>query len=166
MKKFKIIVLTVMCAFCLCFAFAGCSGGSYVKNSFDCEISEYGTSQDKIEISFEIKINDYQDYRADYVITIKSKDGKITDKYGYYRTLGKPVEGKVTVTDSLYIYRSDYGEDGYIVELASLRVYKNNREDKSVGYAIGFGVVGGLLLCGITAYFIADKLVLSKKNKD
>lgn len=164
MKKLKVLFVAIICAVSLCFALAGCSDGSYVKKSFICEISEIDSSKDEIEISFAIKINNDKDYCADYVVTVKSKDGKKSSKHGYTKKLGEPLNGKVIVTDWLYINRSDYGEDGYIVELTSLRVYLNNGEDKSVGYAIGFGVTGGVILCGVTAFFIVDKLVFSKKE--
>lgn len=164
MKKLKVLFAAIICAVCLCFALAGCSDGSYVKESFICEISEVDSSKDEIETSFAVKIKDDKDYKADYVITVKSKNGKITRKYGYTSNLKEPLNGKVIVTDWLYINRSDYGEDGYIVELTSLRIYPNNSEDKSVGYAIGFGVVGGVFLCGVTAFFLVDKLVFSKKE--
>ena len=166
MKKFKVLIITIICALCLCFAFAGCSSGSFVKDSFECVISDYSSSEDKVVCSFEVKIKDNKDYDADYVITKKSKDGKITEKFGYNISLSKPVDGKVTVTRSFYVYPIIYGDEGYIVELASVRVYPDNGEDKSVGYAIGFGVTGGVILCGVAVYFIVDKLVLSKKKDD
>ena len=166
MKKLKVLFVAIICAVCLCFALAGCSDGSYVKESFICEISEVDSSKDEIETSFAVKIKDDKDYKADYVITVKSKNGKITRKYGYTSNLKEPVDGKVTVTRSFYVYPITYGDEGYIVELASLRVYPDNGEDKSVGYAIGFGVTGGVILCGVAVYFIVDKLVLSKKKDD
>ncbi len=166
MKKFKVLIITIICALCLCFAFAGCSNGSYVKESFECRISDYTSSEDYVVCSFAVKIKDDKDYKADYVITVKSKNGKITRKYGYTSNLKEPVDGKVTVTRSFYVYPITYGDEGYIVELASVRVYPDNGEDKSVGYAIGFGVTGGVILCGVAVYFIVDKLVLSKKKDD
>ena len=164
MKKFKVLIAAIICALCICFAFAGCSAGSYVKNSFNCIISEYSSSQDSVVCSFEVKVKGDKTHYADYVITIKSKDGKTVRKYGYYSSLNEPVDGKVTVTRSFYVYPSSYGDEGYIVELSSLRIYSVERGDEAVGYAIGFGIVGGLILCGVTAYFVVDKLVLSKKK--
>lgn len=166
MKKFKVLIITIICALCLCFAFAGCSSGSFVKDSFECLISDYTSSEDHVMCSFAVKIKDDKDYKVDYVITVKSKNGKITRKYGYTSNLKEPVDGTVTVTRSFYVYPIIYGDEGYIVELASVRVYPDNGEDKSVGYAIGFGVTGGVILCGVAVYFIVDKLVLSKKKDD
>lgn len=166
MKKIKILIVAIVCALCLCFSFAGCSEGTYVMGSFDCKISKYSAYEDKVQYSFDVNFNSDETYKADYIITVKSKDGKIIRKYGNTVSLGKPTDGQVTVSDTMRISRSTYGDGGYVVELTSLKVYPSNYEDKSIGYAIGFGVTGGLILCGITAYFIVDKLVLSKKKEN
>mgnify|MGYP006990250509 CR=1 FL=1 len=47
MKKLKVLFVAIICAVCLCFALAGCSDGSYVKESFICEISEVDSSKDE-----------------------------------------------------------------------------------------------------------------------
>ena len=96
MKKFKVLIITIICALCLCFAFAGCSSGSFVKDSFECVISDYSSSEDKVVCSFEVKIKDNKDYDADYVITtirvgeddMRAKDERIA--------LGKGVLGQET----------------------------------------------------------------------
>jgi len=168
MKKFKTFLITAVCAICLCFAFAGCSdGGNLVNGSFQFDISkaEYTDNKYEITYSFDAEIKSEGDYIIDYVITVIDKDGETTYSNAESESFSDCKENDtVKVSGYFYLDKKSLG-DGYEIYLSSVKVYRDDYKDKSIGYAIGFGVAGGVLLCGLITVFILDKKGKLTKRK-
>lgn len=159
MKKLKFLFIAIICCVCLCFAFAGCTG-KYVYNSYDYTALPSSDYWYRIEYSFEIGVTSDGDISVDYVLTYTTKDGREM-KSKSTETFKDCKKGETkTVSNSFSISSSGYDADSDIT-LSITKIYPANYDDKSVGYAIGFGVAGGLILGGVIALFVALK---SKKK--
>lgn len=172
MKKFKLFFAVLVCAIVSCPLFAGCfvKDATYIKDSFVCTYaynSGSSWSYMSTEYSFYLNVGKKGTFYVSYVLKFYEDEIKEDN-------LLSTVERTDDFTSEGNEKRRIAGSRNINVDseckikcvLSDIKVTRERKKDEFKAYAIGFGVVGGLLLCGITAYFIVDKLVLSKKNKD
>ena len=161
MKKFKIFITAIVCCICLCFGITGCTGsGAYVNNSLKYKGSSDSDYWYKINYSFEIIVNGDGDFDVDYVFTYTTKNGREVNKSFTSSFVDCKKGDTKVVSGDFSISNSNYDADSEI-SLLITKIYPANYDDKSVDYAIGFGVAGGLILCGAIALFV----VLKAKKK-
>lgn len=174
MKKIKLFMTVVLLAFCLCFAFTGCgSDGNLVEGSYKCNYVQSSSSY--IEYSFKVKVNHDGDYNVKVTLDLYGQDGNVADHgtKNFNLTDCKANE-YYSLSDLIYTGGVKYSK----ITLSSVEVtLKNKADDQSgklessektsakIGYAIGFGILGELLLGGLVAVFVLDKLGLLKKLK-
>ncbi len=173
MKRIKLFFAVVACALIMCPLFAGCiSGGArYCEGSFDFsyKVRSYESRPEKyldIDWLFCVDVKDAGEYKVTYDISIYgndfSKENFIKTVSDLYEIQGDGREIS-TVTGSAFLEMENFSEPRLWIKNVKITKVKNSDELK--GYAIGFGVAGGVLLCGVTAYFIVEKTVISKRKE-
>lgn len=177
-KKLIISLLLVVCIVCLLGTLTACSSNSikYVASSFDYEVSYkvdegYSTDYSTIDcdFSFKIKSTATREFEIKYVVAFKNADtGEVAFTREYERS-GSMNHGETKTISEYYeyFYRTKYPQlwNNTALELVSVEI--NNVETHGVnelydGYAIGFGIVSGLILIGLSVVLILDKV--KKKN--
>lgn len=161
MKKIKLFLITVVCALCLCFAFAGCAtGGSYIENSFTINSATYYSYDKELHVSgsFDVKLNKAGEYTVEYELCQTDTKGKVIARETFSTTLTKSAEtNKTEFTVNLYkdIPTSNTSTN---VKIENVKVTLVDAKPDYYGYAVGFGLVGAMLLGGLVAVFVLDKL--------
>ena len=164
MKRFKVLLIALICSF-LCFSLAGCAqNGECLPNSLDSRISVYDFSESiSVSYSFGVTVPSTVSYEVKYNLTIYNGDQPIiTDNIT--KTISPSEDGTRTVQD----YRDyDYNTTGISesnlrLSITDVTVTPKESDDEYQSYAIGFGTVGGAVLIAITVLFI----VLKKKENN
>ena len=166
MKKIKLFLITAVCALCLCFAFAGCAtGGDYIKDSFPINYAEYYSYSQTLHVSgsFDVKLNKAGEYTVEYDICQTDTNGKVIARETYSTAITKSAETDKTEFTVSVIENIPTSNTSTNVKLENVKVTLNSATPDYYGYAIGFGLVGALLLGGLVAVFVLDKL--GKLNK-
>lgn len=161
MKKIKLFITVVLCAFCLCFAFAGCAAdGAYIEGSFKVSHTYYSSYSQKLTVDaeFEVKLEQAGEYTVEYELCQISSYGNVFARKACSNTITKSAEtNKTEFTVSVYesITTSNTSET---VKIENVKITLAEAKPDYYGYAIGFGLVGALLLGGLVAVFVLDKL--------
>ena len=163
MKKIKILFLTIL-AVLICFSCAGCArDGRYVQDSLEYKCSWYDILDEiGARYSFEIELPNTGKYELSYSVFLYYGNREISSKQ-VTTTVTPNGEETVGVSDywSVSYSGSNIVESGLQVIVRDVRVTAYKSDDSYSGYAIGYGVAGGLLLVVSTVIFITSK---SKKN--
>lgn len=163
MKKIKFFATVIACVVCLCVALTGCSGlGSYVYGSFNYKTALDGSYYD-INYNFSVDVAQEGDIEVDYVILIKDTDGKETYRYTATKTFTDCKANTTKKISARLTLDKEYFAEDYSVAIKDVKVY-NSEDDSTLGYAIGFGVTGGLMLCAAIAAFAVCKIKDKKEN--
>lgn len=167
MKKFKKILILLVCALCVClsFSFAGCNDGDgYVDESFEYSIdASISSTYYYVDGQFEIKVGNAGKYKVTYTITTDGPGGKQQETKETTVTVYK-IDENYPINFFVRFSRVNgkYNNQAYISDVRIKPLEKNNDE---AAYAIGFGSVGGALLIASVVVFILDKCgILSKKK--
>ncbi|MBD5092664.1 MAG: hypothetical protein HDT36_04715 [Clostridiales bacterium] len=176
-KKLIICLLLVVCIVCLLSTLTACSSNSinYVESSFDYEVSykvdEYLTFDDseiESDFSFKIKSTATREFEIKYVVAFKYSDtGEVAFTREYERS-GSMNHGETkTIYGFNSVYKRTYPQlwNNTTLELVSVEindVKTHGANELYDGYAIGFGIVSGLILIGLSVVLILDKV--KKKN--
>ncbi len=163
MKKVKILFLTIL-AVLICFSCAGCArDGRYVQDSLEYDCNLY-SSLNKITAiySFKVELPNTEKYELSYGVFLYYGNREISSEQV---TTTVKLNGKEAVEISEYwditYSGSNIVESGLQVVVRDVRITPYKVDDSYSGYAIGYGVAGGLLLVVSTVIFIMSK---SKKN--
>lgn len=165
MKKIKIFLALIFSLACM-FSLVACGGnnGYYVQNSFEEKISYYSTLGDAIvSAEFQVYLPDKATYEISFTLKLYYDD-ELIDQRSFTET--RKSSGKQTVNMFEYWSADDVGtylsEYDFELRLSGLTAKPKSASSYYSGLAIGFGVVGGLMLVGITALYI----YLNKKNNN
>ena len=176
-KKLIICLLLTLCIVCLLGALTACSSNSikYVDGSFDYDISykddvgySYDDSRVNSNFSFKIKSTATREFEIKYIIAVKYSDTGEVAFTEEYKKSGSINHGETkTISGYEGFYKRNYKQlwNNTTIELVSVEI--NNVETHGVnelydGYAIGFGIVSGIILIGLSVVLILDKV--KKKN--
>ena len=169
MKKIKLFFITVVCALCLSFAFAGCANGdgSYVKDSFIANIVSYDSYDKELRVSFSFKVKLHKagEYNIEYELCQTNAKEIVVASETCSTTLTKSTETNKTeysINELRYIQTNITNTT---VIIKNVKVTLVDAKPEYQGYAIGFGAAGGLILCGLVVVFILDKLGKLSKLK-
>ena len=105
MKKIKYYIIAILCVFCLCLTFSGCTtNASYVEDSFTIKSMHYDTYYNELYVSFEFKIAVPKTgrYRVDYVIYQGYSENTIIAEGNEYNTLTVN-EGEHSISSYIYL---------------------------------------------------------------
>lgn len=161
MKKIKLFITVALCAFCLCFAFAGCAtDGAYVNGSFGADYVQHYSYSNELHVSgsFEVELHKAGKYTVEYELCQNDTLGNTIAKIKGSEFITKNAETDKTA-HTIYI-------DKYIsttsnspaVTIRNVKVTLDSATPYYNAYAIGFGIAGALLLCGLVVIFVLDKL--------
>ena len=166
MKKFKLFIISVISALCLCFAFTGCAekGAEYSEDSFNYNV-KYNADfvYYYVDYSFVVDIHKDGEYTVYHYLTAKDVDGnelKSTEDTYSFRT----TKNKVSVNNQsvrFYAYK-EIDEDSVSLHV---KIYAVDEKRDFTDYAIGFGVVGAVFTIGLVVLFVLDKKGIIGKKK-
>lgn len=158
MKKLKFFCLSaLMCLLCICFAACGKSAeGKYVDGSLEYDAKNYSFFV-SVDYSFQVELPTASIYDLSYKLTVTDNRGKIVFnamQKSTVRGLGKQTHSGYESID----FEEQVSDSAtFTVKVSDITLTKQKNEDEYASYAIGFGVTGGVLLIGATAYFIVTK---------
>ena len=162
MKKIKLFFITAICALCLCFALAGCANGdgTYVKDSFTTDTVHYLSSYKELSVSgsFEVRLNKAGEYTVEYDLCQTNANGTVVARATFSDTITKSTGTDKTEFTVSFYHTISTSITNTTVKIDSVKITLVDAKPDYQGYAIGFGLVGGLLLGGLVAVFVLDKL--------
>ena len=158
MKKFKIFIVGILCAICICPLAAGCSAGSYVANSFKYRV-EYNTvyNDHLVSYQFMVKLPKEGDYAVEYTLWIKDSSGNVIDKSNKTYDISSNGATSYRCMDKQYVFTSS---TSLVASISDVKIKKVDNKEDSGNYkalAIGFGVLGINLLGTVIALFVIDQ---------
>lgn len=167
MKKIKLFLaglLATLSAF-LCFGFASCKAqeGKFSERDVEYYFSVYPSLEDvSVSYSFKVFLPSNTAYEIEYEATVLAKGSQVASETKK-RTLTPNGEDVRTISeywhDILYIQGTNTSD--YTLKIKNVTITPKKSDDTYIGYAIGFGTVGGAALIASVVLFI----VLKKKEK-
>lgn len=154
-RQFVLVLFSFICSL----VFVGCSNaadGYFVKGSLKFDPTYYSTLQEiSVSVDFDVILPDVEAYDISYTLVMYHDNKKIGEK-SFKRTVTS--SGNETRAVSEYwnvdYYAADVNERNIRVEISDFTAKAKSLDTSYVGFSIGFGVGGGVLLMGIVALYL------------
>lgn len=159
MKKISALFLAIVAAL-ICFSCVdNARTGSYVENSLEYSCYWMSSFNEISAIySFNVELPDTTKYEVSYNVVLYYNSREISSKQE--TTTATPYGERVVEISGVWdvpYSGSIANENGLMIEVDDVRVTPYKSDNNYSGFAIGYGVAGGLLLIVATVLFVRSK---------
>ena len=168
MKKIKVFLALIFSLVCM-FSLVACGGnnGYYLDGSLDADIYYFSSIGDvSASVKFQVSLPDAATYEISYTLDMYYLDGQIgSERFTTtYKSSGNEI-ADISQYWSVDYSSSNANSSFFYVSVSNVVVKtKSSGLSEYSGLAIGFGVVGGLMLIGLTALYVYLKKQENKQQ--